>query len=258
MENLRLSKAKKTTKREQLDWGAVKVIAGRHKGRIGYLDDEEGGGIVYFGDFFYAPRYHVICMRYLAPITTDDLMKRREELFKLIGMPNSQESHGQFESIEDHIEHLTEYAYVQAELMDRMFIARLTAGEGKMVFISHSSKDRQLATWLSVDLANRGHDPWLDTWKIRAGESIPTKIGKGIKGCDFLIVVLSRESVASNWVEREWQAKYWSEVSNGKVQVIPVLINDCDIPLLLQTKKYADFRHNYNGGLEDVLVAMAG
>jgi hypothetical protein len=47
-----LTKPQKTREREPLDWGAVKVIAGRHKGRIGHLDDEEAGGIVYFGDFF--------------------------------------------------------------------------------------------------------------------------------------------------------------------------------------------------------------
>jgi hypothetical protein len=253
-----LAKSKKIAERERLDWGAVKIISGKHKGRIGYLDDEEKGGIVYFGDFFYAPRYHVIPMRYLAPITTDDLMRRHEELFRLVGMPSSSEPYGRLEDAEEHIEHLTEYAYVQAELMERMFVARLTASEGRRVFISHSSKDKQLATGLSVDLANRGYDPWLDTWKIRAGESIPAKVGNGIKDCDFMIVVLSKNSVASNWVEREWQAKYWSEVSKGNVQVIPVLISDCDIPVLLQTKKYADFRHSYNDGLEDVLAAMAG
>ena len=38
--------------------------------------------------------------------------------------------------------------------------------------------------------------------------------------------------------------------------VLPLLIEDCAIPELLKTKKYADFRLNYSDGLEDVLLAV--
>lgn len=240
-----------------LEWGAVKVVAGQHKGRVGYLDDEDGPGIVYFGSLFFAPRYHLIPFKHLAPVTTDDLMRRHEELFQLIGMPNTREPYGRLDDAEEHIEHLTEYALVQSELMERMFTARLTKGSGKRVFISHSSKDKQFATWISVDLANRGHDPWLDEWKVRAGESILAKISEGIESCDFVVVVLSENAVVSHWVEREWQAKYWDEVSKGKIQVIPALLRKCKIPVLLRTKKYANFSVSYNDGLEDLLIAIA-
>lgn len=38
--------------------------------------------------------------------------------------------------------------------------------------------------------------------------------------------------------------------------VLPLLIEDCKVPELLKTKKYADFRSNYNDGLEDILYAI--
>jgi hypothetical protein len=106
---------KKPTRRTvRPDWGTVKVIGGSYEGRIGYLDDEEDrSGIVYFGDLFFAPRYYLIPFKYLAPVSTDDLMRRREELFQLISMPNSREPYGRLDNAEDHIEHLTEYALVQ-------------------------------------------------------------------------------------------------------------------------------------------------
>lgn len=234
------------------------MVRGTHVGRIGYLDDSEGAkGIVYFGNMLFAPCYHRIPMRSLAPVTTDDLMVRHEALFRLMGMPSKQNPYGRLNDAEEHIEHLTEYALVQSELMERMFVARIANGAGKKVFISHSSKDKQFATWLSVDLASRGHVPWLDEWRIRAGESIPTKISEGIEQCDFIIVILSEHAASSKWVEREWQAKYWSEVTGGGVTVIPVLLRECEIPLLLRTKKYADFSTSYNHGLEDLLVAIA-
>jgi hypothetical protein len=40
------------------------------------------------------------------------------------------------------------------------------------------------------------------------------------------------------------------------VKVLPALLRDCEVPELLKTKKYADFRNNYNNGLEDVLLAI--
>ncbi|MGA4632423.1 toll/interleukin-1 receptor domain-containing protein [Pseudomonas solani] len=124
------------------------------------------------------------------------------------------------------------------------------------IFISHSSKDKQFARWISVDLANSGHKPWLDEWDIKAGESIPKKIGEGLRECDFIIVVLSESSVTSNWVEVEWQSKYWEEVQSGRVSVIPVLIADCEVPHLLMHKKYADFRYSYSDGYNDILLSI--
>jgi hypothetical protein len=68
------------------------------------------------------------------------------------------------------------------------------------------------------------------------GESIPTKINQGIEQSDVLIVVLSEHAVASHWVEREWQAKYWQEVDSGRITVIPVLHRPCTVPALLRSK----------------------
>lgn len=239
-------------------WGPVKVVAGPHKGRIGYLDDEQGrSGYVYFGDYFTALRSHLIQFRYLANITTSDLMERREVLARLLHMPSNVRPYGDLDDPDDYIEHLSELAYVQEQLMDRMFTARLTEAAGKKVFISHSSKDKQFATWISVDLANRGHQPWLDEWKIKAGESIPKAIANGLDDCEFVIVVLSENAIQSRWVEREWHEKYWDEVSSGKISVIPVLLRKCEIPRFLKTKRYADFTDSYNDGLEDVLVTLA-
>ncbi|MCE5232730.1 MAG: toll/interleukin-1 receptor domain-containing protein [Mizugakiibacter sp.] len=243
---------------DDLDWGPVKVLAGPHKGRIGYLDDTEGrSGYVYFGTFMLALRSNRIQLRYLAPITTADLMQRHEVLFRVLHMPSNVRPYGDLNDPEEFIDHLLEYSFVQEQLMDRMFTARLAQSSGKKVFISHSSKDKQFATWLSVDLANRGHQPWLDEWKIKAGQSIVKAIANGLDDCDFVIVVLSENSVQSRWVEREWHEKCWDEVSSGRISVIPVLLEECEIPRFLKTKKYADFTGSFNDGLEDVLIALS-
>ncbi|WP_259461679.1 toll/interleukin-1 receptor domain-containing protein [Enterobacter sp. R1(2018)] len=107
-----------------------------------------------------------------------------------------------------------------------------------------------------MDLEAQGYIPWLDEWDIRVGESIPERISSGLQEADFILVILSSNSVGSKWVEREWQTKYWSEIEKGKIVVLPLLLQECVIPELLRTKKYADFRFDFNKGLNDLLYAL--
>ncbi|KAF0144310.1 MAG: transmembrane sensor domain-containing protein [Nitrospirae bacterium] len=239
--------------KEKLPWGAVKIIKGRYSGHIGYYDDDDIDGkgndiaVVYLGDPLLA-RHYYIPLSYLSQITTDDLFKRREDIFKKTGL------WGMKVNEQKKVELITEYAFVESLLAERLFVARFRESKpGKKIFISHSSRDKQFARLLTVDLANIGHSPWLDEWKIKAGESIPKKIGESIKNCDFVIVILTENSVKSRWVENEWHAKYWDEIKSGKVKVIPALFKKCRIPSLLKTKKYANFTESYNNGLEELL-----
>jgi len=125
------------------------------------------------------------------------------------------------------------------------------------IFISHSSKDKQFALQLASDLKELGHQPWLDEWEIKVGECIVSNVQRGLEECEYVIVVLSENSVKSNWVENEWKAKYWDEVETGKIMVLPVLISNCTIPSLLKTKRYADFRKNLAIGMVHLMGAFS-
>ena len=201
-------------------------------------------------DYFFIPD------EYVREVTIADLMQRREELHDLIGR-FSEENGDLCIEPEEKIDLLTELHFIEGVLVDRMIHARYgNNAQGAKIFISHSSKDKQFAIWLGTDLKASGHTPWFDEWDICVGESIPEKVSHGLSSADFVVVVLSQNSIKSKWVEREWHAKYWSEIEKNQTIVLPILIEDCDIPELLKTKKYADFRSNYNDGLEDVLFAV--
>jgi hypothetical protein len=61
-------------------------------------------------------------------------------------------------------------------------------------------------------------------------------------------------------VEAEWAAKFWDEVNERQVKVIPVLIEAIEkkkIPTLLRNKKYVDLVADYNKGLLEILRAFA-
>lgn len=240
------------------NYGPVLITGGPHKGRIGAFDNQEGiRAFVYFGHPLFALGYHLISARHLSPVSTVDLMRRHDEIYDAIGMKARAAGRDWRPHPEDHIELLTELAFVQNEMTERLFNAQFsTVRAGRRIFISHSSEDKPFARLLAMDLADRGHRPWLDEWKILVGESIPSALSEGLDSCDFVVVVLSEHAVESKWVEREWQAKYWDEVNSGKIQVIPALHRHCKIPTLLRSKKYADFTNDYNEGLEAILLPL--
>lgn len=124
------------------------------------------------------------------------------------------------------------------------------------IFLSHSSKDKTFVRELANNLLKLGHIVWLDEWEISVGESIVSKITTGIGQAQFVAVVLSGNSIASGWVEQEWQTKYWQEVMTRQVMVLPILIDECEIPPLLSAKKYADFRQDYKIGLIQLATSL--
>jgi len=125
------------------------------------------------------------------------------------------------------------------------------------IFISYSSKNKDFARKLASDFAELGHEPWLDEWEIKVGECIPSKIEHGVSEADYVVVVLSTSSVKSGWVEREWKIKYWEEIEQNKTLVLPVLIENCEIPPFLKIKKYADFRKSYAVGFVELTSAIS-
>lgn len=38
--------------------------------------------------------------------------------------------------------------------------------------------------------------------------------------------------------------------------ILPILLEDCEIPSLISDKKYADFRYNYQTGLSELLDVL--
>jgi formylglycine-generating enzyme required for sulfatase activity len=124
------------------------------------------------------------------------------------------------------------------------------------IFISYSSRDAAAALCLAEDLKRAGLEVWLDEWEIGVGERISQSVEEGLKRTTYLAVWLTRASIESGWVEREWQAKYGVEVKKGSTVILPLLAEDCELPLLLGDKKYADFRQSYTKGLTDLLRSV--
>jgi hypothetical protein len=124
------------------------------------------------------------------------------------------------------------------------------------VFISYSHVDREFVSRLADDLMRRRVLVWWDEWEIGVGDSLIEKIERGITSSSYLAVVLSPSSVSSPWVRQELNAALIRQLRERRVFVLPLLVEDCDIPALLQDKRYADFREDYTSGLVDLLKTI--
>ncbi len=124
------------------------------------------------------------------------------------------------------------------------------------LFISYATANRSFVLRLADGLRALGHHVSLDVQDICAGQGIPQRVAQQVESADFLLAILSKQSVLSSWVEHEWYAKYWEEVTTRQTAVIPVLLEDCTVPFFLRPKRYADFRSNYHQGLAELERAL--
>jgi hypothetical protein len=103
------------------------------------------------------------------------------------------------------------------------------------VFLSHASEDKsRFVTPFATALRAKGIDVWVDQWEILPGDSLVQRIfEEGLKNATAIIVVLSRFSVSKPWVREELDAAAVRRINTGS-KLIPVVIEDCDVPQILQ------------------------
>jgi formylglycine-generating enzyme required for sulfatase activity len=123
------------------------------------------------------------------------------------------------------------------------------------IFLSHNHADKPFVRRLATDLRQAGIKVWIDEAEILLGESLVEKIRQGIDEMDFLGVVLSEDSIQSEWVKREVDIAMNQEIKGKRVKVLPLLIEHCELPGFLEGKLYADFTtpEKYRTGLEQIL-----
>ena len=135
------------------------------------------------------------------------------------------------------------------------------------VFISHSSVDKKFVQRLAADLQREGIDAWFDQWDIHPGDRIPERLEEGLSEAEVLVLVLSPDSVNSQWVEYERQAWLVMQIEEEKRakeesrpparRLIPVLYRDCQKPAFLQPIHYVKITdQEYEGGFKQLVNAI--
>jgi hypothetical protein len=126
------------------------------------------------------------------------------------------------------------------------------------IFISYGHKDRLFVRRLIADLRSLGASIWLDESHILVGDSLIERLRRGIDETEFVGAVISRHSVSSSWVRRELDIAMHEEIDGKRVKVLPILIDQVDLPLFLKGKFFADFRETtrYEEGLAHLAARL--
>jgi hypothetical protein len=112
------------------------------------------------------------------------------------------------------------------------------------VFISHSSSDDKDASEIAQAVKRTGLEVFYDRWSLAPGDSLVEKIETGIADANVLLVLLSRSSVRSSWVRQEINAFFNRAMSDRQIRIIPVLLDDVEVPPLLRDRLYIDLRED--------------
>jgi hypothetical protein len=108
-------------------------------------------------------------------------------------------------------------------------------------FLSYSHKDWEFADRFVKGLREQGHTVWRDDDNIMIGESVRRSIESGMASSRFTIVLVSRSSVQSEWCQKELDMALADETSSN-VRVLPIVIDDCEVPGILRGKRYLVFK----------------
>ena len=103
-------------------------------------------------------------------------------------------------------------------------------------------------------LRRHGIPNWYSDVNIVGAQQWHDEIGAALRRCDWLIVLLSPQSVESIWVKREVLFALKDHRYNERI--VPVLYQPCDYDQLswtLSLLQLVDFTQDFNQGCRDLL-----
>ena len=111
------------------------------------------------------------------------------------------------------------------------------------VFLSHSSKDKQIVRDLAERLKKDGIKVWFDEWALKPGDSIPAKIEEGLERSRVLVLCMSANAFGSDWAQLESGTFRFRDPLNKDCGFVPFRLEESeDIsvfnPMSSNTERY--------------------
>ena len=123
------------------------------------------------------------------------------------------------------------------------------------VFLSHSSKDKPAVRALAERLKQDGLRVWFDEWVIQPGDLVSLKIEQGLEQSRALILVMSHNAFASEWVTLERHTALFRDPTNAERRFVPLRLDDAEITDTLKQFAYIDWRQKTQEQYTRLLVA---
>lgn len=108
------------------------------------------------------------------------------------------------------------------------------------IFISYSRRQLYFAESLALHLQKEDLEIWFDLQQLHAGTVWSEGLNDGIQDASTLVLVVSKDSLASSYVEDEWK-----EVARKGNKLVLVMFEKVDLPEALLGLPTYDFRNNF-------------
>jgi TIR domain len=116
------------------------------------------------------------------------------------------------------------------------------------VFLSHSSKDKQIVHPLAERLKNDGVKVWFDEWEIPEAELHPSSLSlhplyeKGLERSRVLVLCMSANAFGSDWAQLESGTFRFRDPLNKERRFLPLRLDDAPIKGSLAQFPYINWR----------------
>jgi formylglycine-generating enzyme required for sulfatase activity len=118
------------------------------------------------------------------------------------------------------------------------------ANKGKpRIFLCHAKEDKARVIELYQQLKAAGYSPWLDEEDLLPGVDWDLEIRRAIRGSAFFLACLSKESIDKRgYVQKELKMglDVLDEMPEGKIYLIPVRFEACEVPERLRSRQWVD------------------
>jgi formylglycine-generating enzyme required for sulfatase activity len=105
----------------------------------------------------------------------------------------------------------------------------------RRIFLAHAREDKPQVRKLYADLKAHGFDPWLDEIDLVPGQIWKTEIPNAIRHAEMFLACLSQQSIEKRgYIQREFRQALsaFAERPPGSIYLIPVRLDDCEVPAL--------------------------
>lgn len=139
---------------------------------------------------------------------------------------------------------------------------QLTGDDQWNVFLSYRSVNRSWVLNLYDVLRELGHQVFLDQCALKAGDPLIKALQKALSASQAGILIWSRASQDSEWVQREYEVMEAETIERKNFQFIPVRLDQTKLPPFAARRIFLDFNlypDGPNGGeLLRLLHALVG
>ncbi len=108
------------------------------------------------------------------------------------------------------------------------------------LFLSHNRRQKPWVRSLVAFLRSRGLNVFFDEDSIEPGDDVAVALERGIEASKVLVLVISRSSVFSKWVNFEIALRIYADTESGLRRLIPILVEPVDRTLIRSAVRRLD------------------